>query len=353
MTFVHLHVHSEYSFLDGACRLGDLVARAREFSMPAVALTDHGGLHGAIEFYQLARQAGIKPIIGCEVCLVPNFHLVLLAKNRHGYENLVQLVNRSHLESRYHKPRVDKDVLSFYAAGLIALSGCLSGEIPRLLLSGRYAEAEVKALEYQDIFGPGNFYLELQNHGLSQEIRCNKLLTELAQRTGIPLVATNDVHYLDRNEVPVYELLVSIRTLQTTHAPNPFKLSTPEFFLKSPGEMRSLFRETPEAIENTLKISEECNLELNLGSLRLPFFSLPRGVTYDELLASLCEKGLSRRYANLTREIRQRLEKELKIICEMKLAPYFLIVADLVAFARDDGIPVGPGRGSAGGSLVS
>ena len=354
MTFVHLHVHSEYSFLDGACRLRELVARAREFSMPALALTDHGGLHGAVEFYQLAREAGIKPIIGCEIYLAPSFHLVLLAKNLKGYENLVKLVSRSHLEGF----GVDKDLLSSSAGGLIALSGCLSGEIPRLLLGGKYAEARTKALEYREIFGPGNFYLELQNHSLSQEIRCNQLLTELAKETQIPLVATNDVHYLDRKEAPVRELLVSIGTLQSIHAPNPLKLPTPEFYLKSPGEMSNLFRETPEAIRNTLKISEECNLELKLGSPHLPFFPLPPGVTHDEYLASLCQKGLSRRYGNLirenlTREIRNRLEKELKIIREMKLAPYFLIVADLVAFAREKGIPVGPGRGSAGGSLVA
>lgn len=353
MTFVHLHTHSEYSFFDGACRLGELVARAGEFSMPALALTDHGGLHGAIEFYQLARQAGIKPIIGCEIYIAQNYHLVLLAKNRTGYENLVQLVSQAHLDGPAHKPRVDKDMLACYAGGLIALSGCLSGEIPRLLLHGKYAEAREKTLEYQAIFGPGNFYLELQNHGLSQEIRCNRRLIELARETRIPLVATNDVHYLDRKDASVHELLVSIGTLQTVHAPNPLKLPTEEFYLKSTGEMRNLFREIPQAIENTLKISEECNLELHLGSFRLPFFPLPQGVTNDDCLASLCEEGLSRRYANLTREIRDRLERELRIIGEMKLAPYFLIVADLVAFARKKGIPVGPGRGSAGGSLAA
>ncbi|SFG41387.1 DNA polymerase-3 subunit alpha [Desulfotomaculum arcticum] len=353
MTFVHLHTHSEYSFLDGACRLRELAARAGELSMPALALTDHGGLHGAIEFCQLARQAGIKPIIGCEIYLAPDFHLVLLAKNRTGYENLVQLVSRSHLERLDYKPRVDKDMLACYAGGLIALSGCLAGEIPRLLLQGQYARTREKAMEYQAIFGPGNFYLELQNHGLSREIRCNQLLRELAGETKIPLVATNDVHYLDRKDASVHELLVSIGTLPTIQAPHPLKLPNGEFYLKSAGEMRYLFREIPQAIENTLKISASCNLALPLGSLRLPFFPLPEGVTHDDYLASLCQQGLSKRYTNLTGEIRQRLERELQIIGAMKLAPYFLIVADLVDFARQKGIPVGPGRGSAGGSLVA
>lgn len=301
----------------------------------------------------MARQTGIKPILGCEVYLAPNYHLILLAKNRTGYENLVQLVSRSHLEGFDHKPRVDEDMLTCYAGGLIALSGCLSGEIPRLLLRGKYAEAREKALEYQAIFGPGNFYLELQNHGLSQEIRCNRLLIELSRETKIPLVATNDVYYLDRKEAPIHELLVSIGTLQTVHTPNPLKLPTEEFYLKSPGEMRNLFREIPQAIENTLKISEECNLELNLGSFRLPFFPLPQGVTHDDFLASLCEEGLSRRYANLTREIRDRLERELKIIGEMKLAPYFLIVADLVAFTRKRTLWGRAGVRRGGGSLAA
>lgn len=353
MTFVHLHVHSEYSFLDGACRLREIVARAKASSMPALALTDHGGLYGAIEFYQLARESGIKPIIGTEICLAPYFHLILLVKNRKGYENLVQLVSRSHLKSLYHKPVIQKEDLTLYADGLIALSGCLSGEIPRLLLNGRYTEARTKALEYREIFGSGNFYLELQNHGLSQQIRCNRLLKQLAEKTGIPLVATNDVHYLDRDEAAVQELLVSIRALENNYKSNSFKLPTPEFYFKSSEEMKYLFRETPEAVENTLKISRECNLELNLGAFCPPFFPLPQGVTPDEYLAALCQKGLKQRYSNLTWEIQQRLQKELEIIRKMKLAPYFLVVSDLVAFAREKEIPVGPGRGSAGGSLVA
>ncbi len=362
MSFVHLHVHSEYSFLDGACRLRELVTRTKELGMSSLALTDHGGLHGAIEFYQLARQAGIKPIIGCEVDLAPgsrrektrekqtNHHLVLLAKNLKGYENLVQLISRSHLES---SSRVDKELLSIYSEGLIALSGCLTGEIPQFLLQKRYREALVKAIEYQEIFGPGNFYLEIQNHGISQELRYNRLLKELAKNTGINLVATNDVHYLESKEAPVHELLVSIRKLQNLKEFNNVKPSTQEFYLKSPEEMKKIFREIPEAIENTLKISEECNLDLNLNSISLPAFPLPNGITYDGFLDSLCRQGLSERYPTVTREIKDRLEKELKIIRKMRFASYFLIVYDLVTFARKQGIPVGPGRGSAGGSLVA
>lgn len=365
MDFAHLHVHSEYSFLDGACRLRELVDRARDFGMCALALTDHGGLHGAIEFYQLARESGIKPIIGCEVYLASgkrdqksredqrNYHLTLLAKNRKGYENLVQMVSRSHTEGFYHKPRVDAELLNLYSEGLIALSGCLNGEIPQLLLQESYQDAFRKSLEYQAIFGSGNFYLELQNHGLSKEIKCNRLLQELGGETGIPLVATNDVHYIYQKEVYLHELLVSIQTLKTIHDPNPLKLPTPEYYLKSAAEMETLFRENPEAIENTLKISEECNLELNLGSLCLPVFPVPEGINQDDLLINLCRKGLYSRYPSLTREIKERLDKELNIIRKMGLVSYFLIVADLVSFARKQGIAVGPGRGSGGSSLVA
>ncbi|NLI94098.1 MAG: DNA polymerase III subunit alpha [Peptococcaceae bacterium] len=362
MTFVHLHVHSEYSFLDGACRLKNLVSRARELRMPALALTDHGGLHGAVEFYQLARENGIKPIIGCEVYLTPgsrlekakeqrkNYHLILLAKNRKGYENLVQLVSRSHLEGFYYKPRIDWELLSAYAEGLVALSGCLSGEIPQLLLQDNYCQAELKALEYRELFGP-DFYIELQNHGLKEENRSNLLLRKLAQKTGIPLVATNDVHYTDSRESTVQELMAAIRRLQKNNDPIPFPQK--ELYLKSSSEMKDLFGEIPEAMENTLKISEKCNLELGLGSVRLPDFPLDQGISHDDFLFHLCREGLATLYHPLTVQIEERLEKELETIRKMRLAPYFLVVADLMAFARRKGIPAGPGRGSAAGSLVT
>ncbi len=333
--------------------------------MPAVALTDHGGLYGAVEFYELAREAGIKPIIGCEVYVVPTsrfekskdenvyYHLILLAKNHHGYENLVELVSRSHLEGFYYKPRVDKELLSQYSEGLIALSGCLTGEIPQLLHKGRYKEALYSALDYQKIYGQENFYLELQNHGLKEEIRLNGLIKELAVETSIPLVATNDVHYLNREGALLQELLVSIRTLKPVHQPNNAKLPNQEFYLKSPEEMKKLFWNNPEALTNTLKISQQCNLQLDFGTLRLPLFSVPDDLNQDEYLSQLCHKGMLKRYPSLTPEIQMRLEKELNIIRKMNMASYFLIVADLVAFARENGIPIGPGRGSAGGSLVA
>lgn len=364
MTFVHLHVHSEYSFLDGTCRLKNLVRRAKELRMPALALTDHGGLHGTVEFYQLARENGIKPIIGCEVYLTPgsrlekakeqkkNYHLILLAKNRKGYKNLVQLVSRSYLEGFYYKPRIDWELLSTYAEGLVALSGCLTGEIPQLLLQDNYRQAELKALEYQKLFGP-DFYLELQNHGLKEETRSNLLLRRLAQKTGIPLVATNDVHYIDSRESTVQELVAAIRGLQKNNDPNPIPFPQKELYLKSPSEMKDLFGEIPEAIENTLKISEKCNLDLGLGSVCLPGFPLDQGINHDDFLFHLCREGLATLYHPLTLQIEERLEKELKTIRKMRLAPYFLVVADLMAFARQKGIPAGPGRGSAGGSLVA
>lgn len=373
MSFVHLHVHSEYSFLDGACRLKNLVARAKELGMPALALTDHGGMHGAIEFYQLAKEAGVKPIIGCEVYVAPgnrftktkeaqgNFHLTLLARNFKGYQNLVKLVSRSHLEGFYHKPRVDKELLGLYSEGLIALSGCLMGEIPRLLRGKSYREAVAKAYEYQKIFGQGNFYLELQNHGRSEEILGSRLLQELGRHTGIPVAATNDVHYVDQNEAPIQEILTSMRTAKANHDPKFFKSVKPEFYLKSAAAMTELFRETPEAINNTLRISEQCQLEIEFNRFRLPNFPVAgqyctsdgQDVSQDDLLLSLCRAGIRRRYPAVTQDIRDRMEKEIKIIREMKFASYFLIVADIVNFARSRGIPVGPGRGSAGGSFAA
>lgn len=363
MTFVHLHVHSEYSFLDGACRLTNLVRRAKELRMPALALTDHGGLHGAVEFYQLARENGIKPIIGCEVYLTPNYHLILLAKNHKGYENLVQLVSRSYLEGYYYKPRIDWELLCVYAGGLVALSGCLSGEIPQLLLMGNYRQAKLKALEYRKLFGP-DFYLELQNHGLKEDARSNLLLRKLALETGIPLVATNDVHYIHSRENTVQELMAAIRNRQRPDS-NPIPFAEPsafvnpipfpkrELYLKSPSEMNDLFGEIPEALENTLKISEKCNLELDLGVVRLPDFPLDQWISHDDFLFHLCREGLTALYQPVTPQIEERLAKELETIRKMRLAPYFLVVADLVAFARGKGIPVGPGRGSAGGSLAA
>lgn len=350
MEFVHLHVHSEYSFPNGVCRLPNLIEKASLSGMSALALTDRNGLYGAIEFYQLARRANIKPIIGCELTLLPNYQLVLLVKNLHGYENLVRLVTNAHLKES--PVGINKEQLRRYSEGLIALDGFLRGEIGHLLQLGKYSEAEQRVREYQQIY-PGNFYLEIQNHGLKAEEQYIRLTSRLSQKTGTPMAATNDVHYLGPDESEVHELLTSIRTGQTLQQANEFILPNREYYLKSPHHMKSLFAATPEAIHNTVKISERCNINLTLGYARLPSFQLPAGYSsHDDYLLFLCKEGLRARYKDSTDKIKTRLSRELRIISEMKLAPYFLIVADLVTFARKNGITVGPGRGSATGSLV-
>lgn len=405
MSFVHLHVHSEYSFMDGACRLSNLVNRTKELGMSAVALTDHGGMHGALEFYVLARRAGLKPIIGCEVYVAAgsrldkskeNHHLTLLATNREGYRNLVQLVSKAHLEGFYYRPRVDKALLNKHAAGLIALSGCLSGEIPRLLLAGQDRQARQVANQYRDIFGPANFYLELQDHGLSAEVWCNRMLVELGRSAGIPVVATNDVHFLEPSEAGVREMMGRLKAPGATSGPGAGR--RPGLHLKSPAEMNTLFALIPEAVANTEKISGRCNLELELDTVRLPVFpavffnnrrdnrvqdgvqseaqdeeqyKAPDGskdesqkglqeglseqpeLSRDNMLRDLCYHSLPDKYPSPNCEVLERLERELATISHMKLSSYFLIVADIVQFARSQAIPVGPGRGSAGGSLVA
>ncbi|WP_206811737.1 DNA polymerase III subunit alpha [Paradesulfitobacterium ferrireducens] len=377
MTFVHLHVHSEYSFLDGACRLTDLVAKAKDLGMPALALTDHGAMYGALEFYVLARAAGIKPIIGCEIYVSPNFHLTLLAYNFEGYKNLVQLVTAAHLESFYYRPRVDKNLLARHAEGLIALSGCLSGEIPRLLSTGQKQRAQEVANEYRKIFGPANFYLELQDHGLPEQGTCNRMLVELGRSTGIPLVATNDVHYVEPSEAGVQEMMSRISSGSTGEN----KGKHPGLYLKSHVEMSRIFAAVPEAIAHTAEIAERCNLQLDLNTLRFPVFPgisqtqlsgqfngqadrigykvnereavIKKFNIQDGLLRTLCHRNLPDKYHRVSGQVLERLEMELAIITQMKLSSYFLIVADIVNFARSRDIPVGPGRGSAGGSLVA
>lgn len=352
MGFVHLHVHSEYSFLDGLCRLKDLVVRSAEMGMPAVALTDYNGLYGAIEFYQLAREAGIKPILGCEISLADDSRLILLAKNRSGYENLVQLVSRAHLEGNSRKPLFTRDLLEKHSPSLVALSGSLTGEISQLLLAGKYPEAKVKALEYREIMGPEGFYLEVQNHGLSEERQVSSLMKMLSRETLIPLVASNDVHYLDAAEASLHRIMRAIRTRQPI---KNFKslVDGSEYFLKSPAEMISLFDDMPEAIENTLKIAHICSLDLETDIFASPDFSTVEGLDANDLFIHLCQEGLKKRYVIVSPEIQQRLQGEIKVILQMNLAPYFLLVADLVSFARKKEIPLGPGRGSAGGSMAA
>lgn len=365
-TFVHLHTHSEYSLLDGAARLEAMITRARELGMEALALTDHGVMYGVVDFYKLCRKHGIKPIIGCEVYLArrsrfdkeadrdaSHYHLVLLAKNMTGYKNLMKMVSLGFLEGFYYKPRVDKELLRQYSDGLIALSGCLAGEIPTHLLDGQKEKARQAAVEMNEIFGPGNFYLELQDHGLEGQALVNQGLIELGRELNIPLVATNDVHYVKPEDNRIHEVLLCIQTGKTLADSDRMDFGSEEFYLKSREEMELLFGEYPEALDNTVEIAERCHLEFDFGSLHLPYYEVPEGYNLDSYLRFLCEKGLAERYETVTGEHRQRLEHELKIIKEMGYSGYFLIVWDLVNFARQRGILVGPGRGSAAGSLVA
>lgn len=361
--FTHLHVHSHYSLLDGLAKIDDLINKAKELNMNSLALTDHGALYGAIEFYKKAQKAGIKPIIGAELYIAPEgrhfkrpnidkkrWHLVVLAKNKTGYLNLIQLVTRAHLEGFYYKPRVDKGLLREYSEGLIAMSACLQGEIPKTILANDIKKAEKIALEYQDIFGPGNFYLELMPQEVQKEV--NKGLKEIAKKIGIPLVATNDVHYVNLEDAEAQEVLMCIQTNNTIEDADRLTMEG-DFSLKSQEQMIKSFKDIPEAIENTQKIAEECNLKIELDKVELPYFSLPKGETDDGYLKKLCLQGLKKRYRKVQKEIKERLDYELKIIKKTGFAPYFLIVQDFVDWAKSRGIVVGPGRGSVGGSLVA
>ncbi|MBI5867408.1 MAG: DNA polymerase III subunit alpha [candidate division Zixibacteria bacterium] len=367
--FVHLHNHSQFSLLDGACRINDMVERAVEFKMPALALTDHGNLFGAVEFYTKCLAKGIVPIIGCETYVAPQgrgfkqsvpgapdggFHLILLAKNITGYKNLVKLVSQAYLEGFYHRPRIDFELLRDHAEGLIATSACAQGEVEQALLNGRPAEAEQAARRYLDLFGPENYYLEIQDHNIEVEDRARPGVIALARKLGVNLVATNDCHYLMRTHAPAHEALLCIQTGKTLNDTERMRYSTEELYFKSVDEMKSLFAATPEAIENTLRIAEACRLELDLKTLYLPEFPIAEGFSSrDEYLKHLADRGLAKRYPHPTQGIHDRLSYELSVIQKMGYAGYFLIVADLVHYAKNRGIPVGPGRGSAAGSLVS
>ncbi len=367
--FVHLHLHTQYSLLDGAIRLKDLMEQAKLFELPAVAMTDHGNLFGVLEFYELAHSYGIKPIIGCEVYLAKDHkkkagkeklhHLVLLAKNEIGYRNLLKLVSISYMEGFYYKPRLDKNLLAQYSQGLIALSACLHGELPDLILQGNETTAEKTLKEYLDIFGKGNFYLEIQTNGIPEQEVANKGLIKLAKRYDIPLVATNDCHYLRKEDAFAHEILLCIQTGKNIHDKNRMRFSTDEFYFKSPEEMKLAFKEVPEAIKNTLEVAEKCNLEIPMGSYHFPIFPVPEGETLESYLRNQAYEGLKRKLKQgkvrpeLHSTYFDRLEYELKVICEMGFAGYFLIVADFIGYAKKKGIPVGPGRGSAAGSLVA
>ncbi len=365
-SFVHLHVHSEYSLLDGAIRLQDLARRTRELGMSAVAVTDHGALYGAVQFYKACRAQGVKAIIGCEVYVAPgsrqdrrpkvddkNYHLVLLAENETGYRNLLALVSAAHLTGFYYKPRVDKALLAEHSEGLIALSGCISGEVPRLLLTKEPAAARQAALDYARIFGPDHFYLELQDHGMEEQVQVNPQLVALARELNLPLVATNDAHYLSQPDAAAHDVLVAIAQQRTVDDPSRWRFSSDQFYLKSPEEMAERFAYLPEALENTVRIAERCNFDYRFGEIHLPYFQIPEGRPAPEYLRQICEANLPERYPAAAPVVRERLDYELNMIQRMGFDEYFLIVWDFIRHARSQGIPVGPGRGSGASSLVA
>jgi len=364
--FVHLHTHTQYSLLDGALKLKDLCQIAHKYKMPAVAITDHGNMFGAIEFYTEAINYGLKPIIGAEVYIAPGsrfdktpnrlkeiaHHLTLLAKNQTGYKNLMKLISSGYLEGFYYKPRIDNEILRDLSEGIICLSGCLKGEIPKLILADKITEAKQVAGYYKDIFGD-DFYLELQDNNLAEQKKIIPQLIKISKDLSIPVVATNDVHYLQKEHARAHEILLCLQTQTTLNDPNRMRFQTEEFYFKSPDEMKELFRDIPEAIRNTIEITEKANLQLFFDKTHLPKFKPPDDVSSDEYLERLCFEGAKKKYHSLTKEIRERLNNELSVIKKAGYASYFLLVWDFVKFAKAKNIPVGPGRGSAAGSLVA
>ena len=362
--FVHLHVHSEYSLLDGACRIDELCDAAIKKGQSAVAVTDHGVMYGAVSFYKTALKKGIKPIIGCEVYLAPRSrtdkqrefdseyrHLVLLCENNQGYKNLIKMVSLGFTEGFYNKPRIDKELLKRYHNGIIALSACLAGEIPKLLTAGKYEEAKAAAIEMRDIFGEGNYFLELQDHGIEEQKKVNAGLMRISSETGIPLVATNDVHYIEKADSRVQRVLVCVQTNTTVMDKSPLEFPTDEFYLKTGDEMADLFPE--EALENTVKIAERCNVTFEFGKIKLPVFDIGDR-NHADYFRELCFKGLYERYGQAPeKQVTDRLEYELSVIEKMGYVDYYLIVQDFVNYAKRKGIPVGPGRGSGAGSLAA
>ena len=367
MNFTHLHVHTEYSLLDGSNKIQEYVNRVRELGMDSAAITDHGVMYGVIDFYRAARAAGINPILGCEVYVAPGsrfdreigsgddryYHLVLLAENNQGYANLMKIVSKSFVEGFYYKPRVDLQLLEKYHEGLIALSACLAGEVARFLTRGMYEDAKAAALRYQDIFGKGNFFLELQDHGIPEQQNVNQQLLKMHRETGIELVATNDVHYTLAEDAQPHDVLLCLQTGKKLSDENRMRYDGGQYYVKSPEEMERLFPYATEALENTHKIAERCHVEIEFGVTKLPKFDVPEGYTSWEYLNELCFKGLEERYQPVTEELKERLNYELSTIKNMGYVDYFLIVWDFIRYARDHDIMVGPGRGSATGSLVA
>ncbi|MBI4753788.1 DNA polymerase III subunit alpha [Candidatus Desantisbacteria bacterium] len=365
--FVHLHTHTEYSLLDGAARVEALIERAHKLKMPALAITDHGNMFGAIEFYKHAYKIGIKPIIGCELYIAPesrldknavqgavtNYHGVCLVRNEEGYKNLMKLVSIGYTEGFYYKPRVDKEMLAQYSKGLIFLSGCVKGEIASLILRGQDKMARERAREFQKMFGEDNFYLELHSHGLKEEVIVNQHLIGMSIDMSIPLVAANDIHYLYKEDAQAHDILLCIQTNKHVADTDRLRFSSNEFYLKTYEEMNDLFSQFPKAIENTIEIAKRCNLELDFGHIHLPHYHTPEDIPLPDYLRQLCMERLEERYPEVTEEVLNRLNHEIQVITQMKYPGYFLIVWDLINYARQKGIPVGPGRGSAAGSIVS
>ncbi|MBU6141904.1 DNA polymerase III subunit alpha [Patescibacteria group bacterium] len=365
--FVHLHNHSHYSLLDGLGKIDDIIARTKELGMDAIAITDHGALYGSVEFYKKAKKAGIKPILGVETYVAPTdhtvkqsnggeryYHLILLAKNETGWKNLIKLVTVAHLEGFYYKPRIDKDLLRKHHEGLIALSACITGEVSKAILNHQMIEAESLAREYESIFGKGNYYLEIGHHpGIPETITANEGLIELSKKTGIPLVATHDTHYVKPEDAQYHDILLAVQTGNTIYDKNRLTLKEDDFSIRSPEEMEAFFKDVPEALENTVKIAEQCNVEIELGKTQLPKFDVPEGKTAADMLHDMVIEKAPRRYAEVTPAIRERIEYELGVINKTGFADYFLIVQDFVNWAKDHGIAVGPGRGSAAGSIIS
>ena len=367
MSFVHLHVHTEYSLLDGSNKIKEYVSRVRELGMNSAAITDHGVMYGVIDFYREAKKQGINPILGCEVFVAPNsrfdrevtggddryYHLVLLAENNEGYANLMKIVSKGFVDGYYYRPRVDKELLREYHRGVIALSACLAGEVQRYIVKGLYEEAKKTALEYRDIFGEGNYFLELQDHGIPDQALVNQQLLKMSAETGIELVATNDVHYTYAEDAKAHDILLCIQTGKKLTDENRMRYEGGQYYVKSPEEMEKLFPYALQALDNTQKIADRCHVEIEFGVTKLPKYDVPDGYTSWEYLQKLCREGLEKRYPDPSDELKERLDYELGTIKNMGYVDYFLIVWDFIKYAKDHGIAVGPGRGSAAGSIVS
>ena len=367
MSFAHLHVHTEFSLLDGSNKIKEYVSRVKELGMNSAAITDHGVMYGVIDFYREAKKQGINPILGCEVYVAPNsrfdreitggddryYHLVLLAENEEGYANLTKIVSKGFVEGYYYKPRVDKELLRKYHKGIIALSACLAGEVARFLTKGLYEEAKKTALEYQEIFGEGNFFLELQDHGIPEQGLVNQQLFKMSEETGIELVATNDIHYTYAEDAKPHDILLCIQTGKKLSDENRMRYDGGQYYVKSEEEMLHLFPYAKQALENTQKIADRCHVEIEFGVTKLPKYDVPDGYTSWEYLQKLCYEGLEKRYGDPSEELKERLAYELETIHQMGYVDYFLIVWDFIKYAKDHGISVGPGRGSAAGSIVS